>query len=84
MICLLYLEAVFEPDGPRTDEQKLERKNLALSNFQTFLRPLIGLALGQENFSKGTELVFNSLQDPVINKQVISIIIRMLRVITNL
>ena len=63
-------DAIFDESKPRTDEDKLRRKRAALENFQTCLRPLIQTALGKENFETGTELVFNSLQDPKINKQV--------------
>ena len=66
----MFSEAIFEAPTPRTDEDKLARRKSALDNFQTFLRPLIQLPLGKDQFEKGTELVFESLQDPRINKQV--------------
>lgn len=49
---------------------KLERKAAALENFLEFLRPLIGKLVGQREFDQGISFVFESLQDPVINKQV--------------
>ena len=66
------LDAVFGEQESRTDEDKMERKKTALSNFQTFLRPLLQPCLDKKSFEEGTELVFKSIQDPVINKQVIS------------
>ncbi len=60
---------MFEPSEARTDEDKLARRRLALSNTKCFLRPLIGAAIGSDaDFDRGVELIFNALQDPVINK----------------
>eukprot|EP00094_Tigriopus_californicus_P000393 TCALIF_00382-PA protein Name:"Similar to Snx14 Sorting nexin-14 (Mus musculus)" AED:0.14 eAED:0.14 QI:227/0.95/0.85/1/0.7/0.66/21/178/1109 len=68
-LCNLLEGAIFEPQEPRTDEMKLERKARALENFLEFLRPLIGKLIGQRPFDHGISFVFESLQDPVINKQ---------------
>ena len=36
----------------------------------TFLRPLLEGIVGREMFEERTEMIFNALQNPVINKQV--------------
>ena len=69
-LCRLTEEAIFEDSEPRTDEDKLNRKNEAFKNFQQFIRPLIQWLVGREEFDKGTKFIFEGLQDPVINKHV--------------
>jgi len=69
-ICKLLEEAIFEENERRTDEDKLARRKLALANMKCFLRPLIGTIVGggSDTFDGGLELVFQSFQDPLINK----------------
>lgn len=64
-------EALFCDAAHRTDEDKEERRLRAINNFQDFLRPLLQNVMDQASFNKGTSLVFDSLQNPVINKQVL-------------
>jgi hypothetical protein len=64
--------AIFGPSEPRTDSAKLERKRAALKNLTEFLRPLMErpLGVGPRKYEEGVKLVFEALQNPVINKQV--------------
>ena len=49
---------------------KLERKKQALQNFTDFLNPILGWAVGKDEYKEGVAMVFEALQNPVINKQV--------------
>jgi len=64
--------AVFEPSSARIDSEKVERKKAAYKNLLEFLRPFLEkpLMLGNHKYEKGVKLVFDSVQNPVINKQV--------------
>ena len=67
---LLFSEVIFSPPEHRTDEDKAQRKERALVNFQDFLRPIFKhLRLEEGKFEEGTQLVFSAFQNPVINKQ---------------
>ena len=61
--------ALFDPKEKSTEADFTRRRNLALENFQSFLRPLLHFVTGPQKFEDGTRLVFNGLQDPVANKQ---------------
>jgi len=69
-ICKLLEEAIFEDNERRTDEDKLARRKLALANMKCFLRPLIGAVVGggSDTFDVGVETIFESFQNPVVNK----------------
>ena len=68
-LCRLTEETLFEQSIPRTDEQKIQRKENAFRNFQSFVRPLIEWITKKEKFESGTKFIFNAVQDPIINKQ---------------
>eukprot|EP00096_Caligus_rogercresseyi_P014667 TRINITY_DN7180_c0_g1_i1.p1 TRINITY_DN7180_c0_g1~~TRINITY_DN7180_c0_g1_i1.p1 ORF type:complete len:909 (+),score=283.90 TRINITY_DN7180_c0_g1_i1:93-2819(+) len=55
--------------APRTNKEKTERMLLAKNKFTTFLSPYLSPLFGKEDFQKGTERIFNALQDPILNKQ---------------
>merc|ERR1719500_1444204 len=65
-----FVDYAIEENERRTDEDKLARRKLALANMKCFLRPLIGTIVGggSDTFDGGLELVFQSFQDPLINK----------------
>ena len=69
-ICKLLQEAIFEPHIERTDKDKWERRCQALANFRNDLRHILEAAVGgPEKYEEGTGLVFEAIQNPVINKQ---------------
>ena len=66
-----FSEAIFDDSEQRTDEEKVERKIKALQTFRTFIYPIWTPLMGETRFSEGTKLVFDALQNPIINKQVV-------------
>ena len=68
-LCRLTEEALFEPSKSRSTEEKRQRKNNALKNLQSFIKPFVQCLTGEEKFELGTKFIFEALQDPVINKQ---------------
>jgi len=68
--------SVFEPPGPSvTEKEKLQRKEEALENFQTYLRSFIQPLCGKQKYENGTQFVFDALQDPVLNKQLTYVLV---------
>ena len=63
-------EAIFNEDPSRTDEQKLERRQMAEHQFKTYLKFLV-LPIGKSKYDKGTDLIFRAVQDPLLNKQLV-------------
>ncbi len=66
----MLLGVIFDKPVSRTDDGKELRKRQALSNFKSFLRPLLESVIGKDHYEGGMDLVFSGLQNPVINKQV--------------
>nr|XP_054762463.1 sorting nexin-14-like [Lytechinus pictus] len=59
----------FDDDPPRTDAQKLERKEFAFEQMLKFFPSIVPKVLGEEKFYDGCKTVFDSLQYPKLNKQ---------------
>ena len=74
-LCQLVEGAIFEAGPSRTDADKLARKKKALENMQSFLRPLLEGVVGKEMFEERTEMIFSSIQNPTINKQLAYVLV---------
>lgn len=59
----------FDTDPPRSDEDKLRRKEKALQELKDYLPRVFVQAIGPERYEEGTELLFEVLQQPKLNKQ---------------
>ncbi|XP_030840776.1 sorting nexin-14 [Strongylocentrotus purpuratus] len=59
----------FDDDPPRTDAQKLERKEFAFQQMLKFFPSIVPKVLGEEKFYDGCKIVFDALQYPKLNKQ---------------
>eukprot|EP00057_Strongylocentrotus_purpuratus_P010162 XP_011664636.1 PREDICTED: sorting nexin-14 [Strongylocentrotus purpuratus] len=59
----------FDEDPPRTDAQKLERKEFAFQQMLKFFPSIVPKVLGEEKFYDGCKIVFDALQYPKLNKQ---------------
>lgn len=65
----LLTEVLFiDDDPPRTDTQKLERKDEAFKQMINFFPDILGKILGEENFIAGCKIIFDGLQCPKLNK----------------
>ena len=54
--------SVFEPGPVVTELDKVQRKETALENFQTYLRAFIQPLCGKRKYEGGTQFVFDALQ----------------------
>lgn len=59
----------FDNDPPRTDEEKRQRQENALSELKSFIPKLFVTAVGREKHENGTRVIFDLLQLPRLNKQ---------------
>ncbi|KAK2154418.1 hypothetical protein LSH36_269g07046 [Paralvinella palmiformis] len=59
----------FDTDPLRSDEDKLQRKEMALQELKDYIPRLFVQAIGSERYQDGTELLFEVLQHPKLNKQ---------------
>lgn len=69
IIYLLRDVLFFDNDPPRTDAQKLERKEFAFQQMLKFFPSIVPKVLGEEKFYDGCKIVFDALQYPKLNKQ---------------
>ncbi|CAH3036963.1 unnamed protein product [Porites lobata] len=70
MIIHLLRDAIFfDQDPPRTDTQKLERREQTLKEMLEFLPDIAVRAMGTERHKAGMTLLFELLQQPKLNKQ---------------
>lgn len=67
--------SVFEPGPVVTELDKVQRKETALENFQTYLRAFIQPLCGKRKYEGGTQFVFDALQDSVLNKQLTYVLV---------
>jgi len=67
--------SVFEPGPVVTELDKIQRKETALENFQTYLRAFIQPLCGKRKYEGGTQFVFDALQDSVLNKQLTYVLV---------
>lgn len=73
-LCHLLQGALFETHAARNDEDKRRRKEHALEHFQNYLRPFVEFMSGRQNFEEGTQFVFDALQEPTLNKQLVLVL----------
>ena len=61
----------FDEDPPRSDKQKKLRKDQLFKDMIHFLPPWLCFVLGKERVYHGFKIVFDCLQQPVLNKQLV-------------
>ena len=63
-------------DETAENKKKLQRKELACEYFQAYLRPLVQpFCSSSLQYEEGSQFVFDTLQDPVLNKQLTYVLI---------
>ncbi|KAM9798302.1 sorting nexin-14-like [Neosynchiropus ocellatus] len=63
-------DAVFcEPTGDRTPEDKRARAELTLQEMRRYLPDVLTRLVGEDSVRRGVRLVFDGLQQPLLNKQ---------------
>ena len=59
----------FDEDPPRSEKAKKARKEKLFKDMMDFLPPWLCFVLGKERVYRGFKVVFDCLQQPVLNKQ---------------
>ncbi|TSL47585.1 Sorting nexin-14 [Bagarius yarrelli] len=69
----LLRDAVFcENNDERSPEDKQRRAKQTFEEMMNYLPDMVGKCIGEENKHDGVQLLFNCLQQPLLNKQLIS------------
>ncbi|XP_064637730.1 sorting nexin-14-like isoform X3 [Lineus longissimus] len=59
----------FDDDPPRTEKEKLMRKQETLREFKKFIPKILPLVVGPDKFDEGSKCLFEVIQQPKLNKQ---------------
>ncbi|MCJ8750020.1 hypothetical protein PDJAM_G00193970 [Pangasius djambal] len=66
-----YEDAVFcENNEERSPEDKQRRAKQTFEEMMNYLPDIVGKCIGEENKYEGIQLLFNCLQQPLLNKQI--------------